>query len=162
MPIEIAVGFYLLRGLELAPVFGLAVGEAVAVGAQFGLPSLGTLAGDPKIDQFSHCRVSTVSGYAYCRDVQRAVASPRNASAKSQLCRIRSPASIACRLLFWGNARDVFNTRLVDNNRYLGCSIVEHYRIFIQYIDFGISYYCDMYILSFERITMDETSMTTH
>jgi hypothetical protein len=32
VPIEITAGFRLLRGGELAPVFGLAMGETVGVG----------------------------------------------------------------------------------------------------------------------------------
>jgi hypothetical protein len=54
VPIEIAAGFRLLRGLEFAPVLGLTVGETVGVGAQIVLPFFGSLAGRSKIDQFSH------------------------------------------------------------------------------------------------------------
>jgi hypothetical protein len=52
--IEIAAGFRLLRGIELAPVLGLTMGEAFGVGALIVLPPLGAFAGVSKIDQFSH------------------------------------------------------------------------------------------------------------
>jgi len=54
VPIEIAAGFRLLRGLEFAPVLGLTMSETVGVGTQIVLPFLGALAGNSKIDQFSH------------------------------------------------------------------------------------------------------------
>jgi hypothetical protein len=54
VPIEIAPGFRLLRGFELAQVLGLTVGKPIGVGTRIGLPSFGALAGHPKIDQFSH------------------------------------------------------------------------------------------------------------
>jgi hypothetical protein len=54
VPIEITVGFRLLRGLEFAPVLELTVGERVGVGAQIVLPFFGSFAGCSKIDQFSH------------------------------------------------------------------------------------------------------------
>jgi hypothetical protein len=52
--VEVATGFRLLRGVELAPVLGLTVGETIAFGAQFVLPLLGSFTGKTKIDQFSH------------------------------------------------------------------------------------------------------------
>jgi hypothetical protein len=52
--IEIAAGFFLLRGYEFAPVLGLTMGKTVAIGAQIVLPFFGALAGNSKIDQFSH------------------------------------------------------------------------------------------------------------
>lgn len=67
MPIEIAAGFRLLRSCELAPVLGLTMGKTIGVGAQIVLPLFGSLAGDSKLDQFSHAapdgnRIRMVSG----------------------------------------------------------------------------------------------------
>jgi hypothetical protein len=52
--VEVVAGFLLVRGVELAPVFGLTVGKTVGMGAGTVLPLFGPLAGDSKIDQFSH------------------------------------------------------------------------------------------------------------
>jgi hypothetical protein len=52
--VEIAVGFSLLRSREFTPVLGLTVGKAMGVGTQLGLALFGPLAGNSKIDQFSH------------------------------------------------------------------------------------------------------------
>jgi len=52
--IEVAAGFRLLRGCELAPVLWLTMGETVGIGAQIVLPLFGSLADGSKIDQFSH------------------------------------------------------------------------------------------------------------
>jgi hypothetical protein len=52
--IEVAVGFRLSRGFELAPVPGLTVGKTIGVGACGVLPLFGSLAGHSKIDQVGH------------------------------------------------------------------------------------------------------------
>lgn len=54
MQVEITLGFRLLRGLELTPVFGLTMGKTIAFCAQFVLPLRGSLTGESKIDQLSH------------------------------------------------------------------------------------------------------------
>jgi hypothetical protein len=54
VPIEVAIGFRLLRGFELALVLGLTVGKAIGVGVRIVLPLFGSFAGHSKIDQFSH------------------------------------------------------------------------------------------------------------
>jgi hypothetical protein len=54
VPIEVAAGFRLLRGFELAPVLGLTMGKTIGVGAQIVLPLFGSFASRSKIDQFSH------------------------------------------------------------------------------------------------------------
>lgn len=63
MQIEIAAGFRLLCGLELAPLFWLTVGETIGARALLVLPLLGSLTGEPKIYQFNHVPTMTVSGY---------------------------------------------------------------------------------------------------
>jgi hypothetical protein len=52
--VEIAAGFGPLLRPKLMLVLGLSMQETIGVGARIMLPLLGTLAGRPKIDQFSH------------------------------------------------------------------------------------------------------------
>jgi hypothetical protein len=54
VPVEIAAGFVLLGGFELAQALGLTVGKSIGVGTLIVLLALGSLAGGSKIDQFSH------------------------------------------------------------------------------------------------------------
>lgn len=54
MLIEITVGFVGKRLCKLALGLGTAVGEAIFSGAFFDVPPLGSFAGRPQIDDFSH------------------------------------------------------------------------------------------------------------
>jgi hypothetical protein len=54
MLIEIAAGLGPLLRPELMLVLGLSMQETIGVGARIVPPLLSTLAGRPKIDQFSH------------------------------------------------------------------------------------------------------------
>lgn len=61
--VEIAAGFRLLRGFELAPVFGLTMGETAAFCVQIVLPLFGSLTRESKVDQFSHAVPLAVPEY---------------------------------------------------------------------------------------------------
>ena len=63
MQVEIAAGFRLLRGFELAPAFWLTVGQTIGARALIVLPLLGSLSGEPQIHQFNHVPTLTVTGY---------------------------------------------------------------------------------------------------
>jgi hypothetical protein len=54
MPIEVATGFGLACGFNLAMVSGLTKGEAIGVGTLIMPPPLVPLSNGPKIDHFSH------------------------------------------------------------------------------------------------------------
>jgi hypothetical protein len=54
--VEIATGFRLFLGFELADARGLTVGQTIGVGAPLVMLPFGSLAYRPKIDQFSHSR----------------------------------------------------------------------------------------------------------
>ena len=54
VPIEVAPGFRLTRGFNLANVFGLARGKSIGVRTLLVLSPLVPLSNGPKIDHFSH------------------------------------------------------------------------------------------------------------
>jgi hypothetical protein len=54
MSVEIAAGFVGKRFRKLTLGFGTAVGESIFGGAFFDVPPLGSFAGRPQIDDFSH------------------------------------------------------------------------------------------------------------
>ncbi len=62
MPIEVATGFGLACGFNLAMVFGLTKGEAIGVGTLIMPPPLVPLSNGPKIDYFSHSVVVALDG----------------------------------------------------------------------------------------------------
>jgi hypothetical protein len=54
VPIEFPVGFCPFGGVAFAQMLGLAVREAIGLGARFVPLALGTFAGCTKIDQLGH------------------------------------------------------------------------------------------------------------
>jgi len=58
VPIEVASGFRLKRGFNLANVFRLTKSKAIGVGTLFVLLPVVPLSNGPKIDYFSHSVVA--------------------------------------------------------------------------------------------------------
>ena len=54
VPIEVASGFGLMRGFDLANMFGLTKGKTIGVGTLIVLSPFLPLSNGPKIDYFSH------------------------------------------------------------------------------------------------------------
>ena len=68
VPIEVAPGFRLTRGFNLANVFGLTKGKAIGMSTLVVLSSLVPLSNGPKIDYFSHSVAPRmVTGYISVR-----------------------------------------------------------------------------------------------
>ena len=68
VPIEIAAGFGLARGFNLANLFGLTKGKAIGVGTNIMPPPFVPLTNGPKINHFSQFRrPSMVTGYVAVR-----------------------------------------------------------------------------------------------
>jgi hypothetical protein len=62
VPIEVAFGFRLARGFNLANVFGQTKSKPVGVGTLIVLLPLVPLSNGPKIDYFSHSVVVALDG----------------------------------------------------------------------------------------------------
>jgi len=54
VPIEVAAGFGLARGFNLANLLGLTKGEAIGIGTSIMPPPFVPLTNGPKINHFSH------------------------------------------------------------------------------------------------------------
>jgi hypothetical protein len=68
VPIEVAPGFRLTRGFNLANVFGLTKGKAIGMSTLVVPSSLVPLSNGPKIDYFSHSVAPRmVTGYVSVR-----------------------------------------------------------------------------------------------
>jgi hypothetical protein len=73
--IERALGFRLLRGLQVAQSLGLSVREAAGSGPHIVRLTLGALAGDAEVNQFGHDASTVVPEY---RAIAKRLYGPRS------------------------------------------------------------------------------------
>src|SRR5262249_15397609 len=115
-PIEVTVGFGLLRRFKLADVSGSTESKSVGLSTLIALLPFDSLADGPKVDHFSHNVILEVTGY---------VSAQRSGSTQHrwQMCRhvggissfrILMSVSTTSLDVLWGRLVQYFNTRLVD------------------------------------------------
>jgi hypothetical protein len=90
-------------------MLGTAMGKTIGVSLRLVLPALGSLTRHPKIDEFSHSRPSTVTGYVRFPIVSQALRRPENVSFYVFAARLHRSKSLFC-----GGSRRQLNTRSVD------------------------------------------------
>jgi hypothetical protein len=124
MPIEVATGFGLACGFNLAMVFGLTKGEAIGVGTLIMPPPLVPLSNGPKIDHFSHSVALDGNGlhFSSALHVIGSIAA-KCAETLAERCLSNGVHKSASDTV--APVAPVFNTRLVDYKR----RINDHCRI---------------------------------